>query len=179
VRSGIIMRVFVLVVILATTILGNFQPTPPSPSFKPGESDQLADVVTTPWATGPEPQSEVQVASQPAPITASSPQPVRATEPQAASGAAPDLTFSQDVDLGDGQRAARARTKTQRGLGARQVRMMPTIATPATKPSASVGSATRDANQMPMSQASVKGMRGAAMRQFYHHSALKSKSGSL
>jgi hypothetical protein len=32
-----------------------------------------------------------------------------------------------------------------------------------------VGSAMRDAIQMPMSQASVKGMRGVAIRQFYHH----------
>ena len=40
------------------------------------------------------------------------------------------------------------------------MKMMPTIATTAKKPKARLGSATRDAPQMPMSQASVKRMRG-------------------
>lgn len=37
------------------------------------------------------------------------------------------------------------------------------------------GIAIRQASQMPMSHASVIGMRGVAKRQFYHRSALNSK----
>lgn len=64
--------------------------------------------------------------------------------------------------------AASAKMKNQRGLGVRQVRMMPTIAAPAATRSTAVDNATlapasagvRDAHQMPISQVSVKGTSG-------------------
>ncbi len=57
----------------------------------------------------------------------------------------------------------------QRGFGKRHMRMVLPTATIAATPGASMGNAMRDAIQMPMSQASVKRMRGVATRQLYHH----------